>query len=182
MGQGMLLLTMESGKQYQVFFGGLRDLGNPDVYLSVHSPTLEKPGDVRLRGVDSLRRYVRQAEGGAHPITEGDYWEGTIGGYFGVGGHISGRIDRFGRIYIGLNVGLGVGKGGGSITQGHLLQDYDPDQAQLDRALSGWQVSLQGGYYLGGGISVVDFGPIPVQYGFTTRGLALSLGYAWRVR
>ncbi len=106
-GEGMLVLTLESGKQYQVFFGGLRDLDNPEVYLSVQNPLLEKPGDVRLQGVESLRRYVRQAEGGAHPMTEGDYWEGTIGGYFGIGGHISGRRDRFGRIYVGLNVGWG---------------------------------------------------------------------------
>ncbi|WP_347243018.1 hypothetical protein, partial [Thermogutta sp.] len=111
-GQGMLLLTLESGKQYRVFFGGLRDLENPNVYLSVHNPLVEKPGDVRLQGVESLRRYVRQAEGGAHPITEGDYWESTIGGYFGIGGHVSGKVDRLGRIYVGLNVGLG----GGSIS------------------------------------------------------------------
>ncbi len=181
-GEGMLVLTLESGKQYQVFFGGLRDLDNPEVYLSVQNPLLEKPGDVRLQGVESLRRYVRQAEGGAHPMTEGDYWEGTIGGYFGIGGHISGRRDRFGRIYVGLNVGLGVGRWGFGITQGNLVQDYDPDPAQLNRALGGFQMALQGGYYVGGSISAVDFGPIPVQYGFSWPGLALSFGYAWRVR
>jgi hypothetical protein len=77
---------------------------------------------------------------------------------------------------------LGGGKWGFSIAQGHLVQDYDPDPAQLDRVLGGWQVAIQGGYYAGGSISAVDFGPIPVQYGFTWPGWAFSLGYAWRVR
>jgi RHS repeat-associated protein len=179
---GMLLLTLESGPSYRVRFWGLQGLENPEIRAYPSGLALEKPEGVRLYGVESLRRYVRQAEGGEHPITEGDYWEVTAGGYFGIGGHISARRDRFGRIYVGLNVGLGGGKWGFSIAQGHLVQDYDPDPAQLDRVLGGWQVAIQGGYYAGGSISAVDFGPIPVQYGFTWPGWAFSLGYAWRVR
>jgi len=180
--QGMLLLILESGASYQVYYGGLRGLEKPEVTAHPMGLTLEKPGSVRVGGVESLRRHVRRIEGGEHPIYEGDYWEVSVGGYFGFGGHFSARVDRFGRIYAGLNVGLGGGRVGGSITQGHLLQDYDPDPAQLDRALGGFQVALQGGYYVGGSISATDLGPIPVQYGFATRGIALSFGYTWRVR
>jgi len=180
---GMLLLTLESGPSYRVRFWGLQGLENPEIRAYPSGLALEKPEGVRLYGVESLRRYVRQAEGGEHPITEGDYWEVTAGGYFGIGGHISARRDRFGRIYVGLNVGLGGGKWGFSIAQGHLVQDYDPDPAQLDRVLGGWQVAIQGGYYAGGSISAVDFGPVPVQYGLVIPpGLAFSIGYSWQLR
>jgi len=180
---GMLLLTLESGPSYRVRFWGLQGLENPEIRAYPSGLALEKPEGVRLYGVESLRRYVRQAEGGEHPITEGDYWEVTAGGYFGIGGHISARRDRFGRIYVGLNVGLGGGKWGFSIAQGHLVQDYDPDPPQLDRVLGGWQVAIQGGYYAGGSISAVDFGPVPVQYGLVIPpGLAFSIGYSWQLR
>ena len=180
---GMLLLTLESGPSYRVRFWGLQSLENPEVQAYPSGLALEKPEGVRLYGVESLRRYVRQAEGGEHPITEEDYWEVTAGGYFGIGGHISARRDRFGRIYVGLNVGLGGGKWDFSIAQGHLVQDYDPDPPQLDRVLGGWQVAIQGGYYAGGSISAVDFGPVPVQYGLVIPpGLAFSIGYSWQLR
>jgi YD repeat-containing protein len=97
---GMLLLTLESGPSYRVRFWGLQGLENPEIRAYPSGLALEKPEGVRLYGVESLRRYVRQAEGGEHPITEGDYWEVTAGGYFGIGGHISARRDRFGRIYL----------------------------------------------------------------------------------
>jgi len=92
-------------------------------------------------------------------------------------------IERFGRVYVGGGVGVGVGRWGISITQGHLIQDYDPDPGQLDRSLDGSQVALQVGYYWGGGLGVVNSGPTPVQYEFVLPpGGAVSFGYAWRVR
>ncbi len=181
--EGVLLLTLESGASYRVYYGGLQGLENPEVVAYPMGLTLEKSGGVQLWDVESLRRYVRRIEGGEHPIYEGDYWEGTIGGYFGVGGHLSGKLDRFGRVYVGFSIGLGGGKMGVSVTQGHLMQDYDPDPAQLERVLGGWQVTLQGGAFLGGSVSSVDLGPIPVQYGLTLPlGWAFSFGYSWRLR
>ena len=173
------LFFVSNRAEFLVTFGGLR-VGDTAV-LPIFE-CLEKSEGVVLRSGEALRRYVQIRTGGRHPLTEGDYWEVTVGGYFGFGGYISVKRDRFGRIYVGGGVGIGVGRWGGSVIQGHLLQDYDPNQGQLKWALTGSQVALQVGYYIGGGISPTDLGSLPMQYGFSWPGFSLSIGYSWQIR
>ena len=178
--QGMLLLVLESGASYRVYYGGLRGIENPDIYVHLSRIVLEKSG-TQLWGVESLRRYVQGTRSVLQAVTDPDFYEVNLGWYHGVGGHIAAKGDRFGRFYLGLSVGLGIGRGAVSVTQGNLWQDYVPDPGQVHRAIGGWGVNLQGGYLIGGGVSFPDIGPISVQYGFSLPGLVFSLSYSWQV-
>ncbi len=135
--EGRLLLTLESGASYRVYYGGLRGLENPEVVAYPMGLTLEKSGGVQLWDVESLRRYVQGTRSVLQAISEPDFFEVDLGWYHGFGGHIAVKEDRFGRYYLGLNVGLGVGGRSVSITQGNLWQDYVPDPWQAHRSLSG---------------------------------------------
>jgi len=181
LGNGGLQFTAAGGREYQATYAGFRSGGSDSSFLPIQT-SLEKSDGATLRGLEQYRRYVRRAETGDHPLTEADYCNFSFGGYFILGGHVSVKRDRYERWYIGLNVGLGVGKFGFSITQGNLVQDYSPDPGQLTQTIAGWGVSLQGGYHSGGGISVVDIGPTPVEYGYSSPGISGSVGCTWRVR
>jgi len=179
--EGMLLFATESGRQYQALWSGLRSLDNPDRQIYIQNLVLENPdGAGGMLGVESLRRYVQGARSVSDAVLQADFHEGTLGFYHGLGGHIAVRRDRYDQWYFGLNGGLGAGGVDFSITQGNLCTDYVPYQAQIQQELSGWGASLQGGYFSGGGVSFTD-GPLPVQYGFSLPGVAISIGYSWQV-
>jgi RHS repeat-associated protein len=179
-GEGMLLLETAGGELFQVTYRGLSRLGG--LAGSLSGPYgLRKPDGTYLWDAEQTRRYVQQRESGEHPITVGDFHALDVGWYLGIGGHASLKRDRFGRIYVGLSVGIGLRGLALGVTRGNLPQDYTPDQGQIDHAIGGWGVSVQGGFFAGGGISATDYGPVPVQYGYMHPGLGVSVGYSWQV-
>ena len=181
-GHDMLLLETAGGQQYKVTYSGFESLRDPGFRMSALGPRLTMTNGTTLWDSEQARRYVRLREAGEHPITAGDFHAVDVGFYLGVGGHISVKWDRFGRTYVGLNVGLGLGGPAFSLTRGSLPRDYAPDQGQLDQAIGGWGFALQGGYGTVGAVNVADEGPLPVQYGVGTPGIAAAGGYSWRVR
>ncbi|MBC7251624.1 MAG: RHS repeat-associated core domain-containing protein [Anaerolineae bacterium] len=181
--QERLLFTTTSDEQYQVFYGGLRSLENADKYISVNRPILEKPDGTRLGTTESLRRYAMLREFGDHSsLHDVDFYELDVGFYAIVGGNVSLVYDRYGHLYVGLNVGIGISGPDLSLTAGHLNQDYVPDESQLSRILEGLGLAVEGGALAGGGLSISESGPIAVQYGATGIGASTTIGYAWRLR
>ena len=99
-----------------------------------------------------------------------------------LGGQVTVRRDRYGEWYVGVSAGVGVGGFALSVEQGNLAQDYAPDPGQIKSAVGGWGLSAQGAYGgQGVGVSVVNAGPTPYEYGLSSFGGALSIGYTWQL-
>jgi RHS repeat-associated protein len=167
-----LWVAGDNGIRYSVSWHGLGGIGSG---ISPQSARLTKADGATLNTEAQLRRHVN----GPHSLLEADYVEASLGGYWGVGGHVSVKHDRYGTWHLSLNAGVGIGKLGWSIEGGNLIQDSPPDPGQIAHALDGWGMSFQGGFHLGGALPVVNTGPQPVQLGYSTPGLALVVSYTW---
>ncbi len=170
--EGKLWIAGDNGRKYGIGWEGPGGIGSGIIPQTCR---LTKPDGTTLNSEAQLRRYVN----GPHSLLEADYLEASLGGYWGVGGHVSVKHDRYGTWHVGLNVGVSIGKWGGSIEGGNLIQDSPPDPGQIAHALDGWGMSFQGGFHIGGALPVVNDGPQPVQLGYSSPGLALTVSYTW---
>ncbi len=169
---GKLWIAGSDGGKYSIGWEGIGGAGSG---IIPQTSQLTKANGVAFHTQTQLRRYVN----GPRSALDVDYGELAVGGYWGVGFHVSVKRDRYQDWHLGINGGLGVGKFGLSLEAGYLMQDSPPDPGQLSQALDGWGVGAQAGAWLGGAVSTVNSGPLPVQVGFSTPGAALTVSYTW---
>ena len=181
----MLVLVGASGGRFRVMHWGLQGLGDAGRTIHTYNPAITKPDGTQLWTMEAKRRHTMLREAGPRRgLLDPDFRQFSGGFCFPVlcfGGSVT--FDHYGRVYAGLNVGMGGPPGlDASAFAGRLAQDYNPDAQQLQNSISGFGVDLAGGYYLGGGLSVDD-PPYPdtALYGFTLPGAAVSASYTFRV-
>jgi len=171
------LVFAVEGSDYRVRWEGFQSGENTGQYLP-HEWRLTKPGGQTYSWEQQLRKYVN----GPNSLTDPDYYDISVGGYYGLGGNVSAKRDRFGKYHLGIQVGVGFGKLGGSVEAGKLLQSSTADPGQIALSVDGWGMGFQGGYWFGGGgLPIVNSGPQPVQWGFSTPGISFAVGYTWRI-
>ena len=168
------LVFAVGGSDYRVRWEGFQGGENAGQYLP-HEWRLTKPGSQTYSWEQQLRKYVN----GPNSLTDPDYYEGTLGGYYGLGGNVTAKWDRFKKWHFGIQAGVGFGKLGFSLTAGKLLQDSTADPGQISLAVDGWGLGFQGGYGVGGALPIVNEGPQPVQFGVSTPGISFAGGYTW---
>ncbi len=174
---GALQFSSDGGPKYRVAWEGFRMGESAISQFLPQQWTLTKDDDQIFRTEQQLRTYVN----GPSSLTDPDYYELSIGGYFGVGGNVSIKHDRFGKSHFGVQGGVGFGRWGGSFMAGKLLQSATADPGQIALAVDGWGASFQGGYWVGGALPIVNSGPQPVQFGFSSPGFAMAGGYTWQI-
>ena len=106
-----LWVAGNNGIKYGVGWEGLGGIGSG---ISRQGVRLTKAEGTTFNTEEQLRRYTN----GPHSLLEADYVEATFGGYWGVGGHVSVKRDRYGTWHLGLNGGAGIGKLGWSVEDG----------------------------------------------------------------
>lgn len=174
---GTLHFAEDGGAQYRVRWEGFQRGESAASQSLPQDWSLAKSEGQRFRTEQQLRGYVN----GPNSLTDPDYYELSVGGYFGIGGSVSAKLDRFGKLHFGLQGGIGLGKWGGSFMAGKLMQSAAADPGQIALAVDGWGMGLQGGNWVGGALPAVSSGPQPVQFGFSTPGFAIAGGYTWQV-
>jgi hypothetical protein len=105
-------------------------------------------------------------------------WTGTLIGW-------SGQVvlDKYGNLYwapLGATVGKAATFVSGSLTSGWLDECEAPFEQRLSRFLSGHSFNVGGGYWIGGGITLVPGSGSATEIGFVTPQFGASYHYSWQ--
>ena len=160
-GDGALMFTTSDGLKYRVSWFGLADTQDPTHGFNfLTGGQLTKSDGTPLDNVNAAKKYVlgkpRVADFGI-PV--------SVSAYAGLGGGVTVKVDRFGRVYLTVSGGVGIGGKGASCGFGGYTTDYQMDKDELGNTMNGVSLSANGGFVNVVGVSAPVEGPLALEGG-----------------
>ena len=160
-GDGALMFTTSDGSKYRVGWFGLADTQDPThVFNFLAGGRLTKSDGTSLDNINAAKKYVlgrpRVADYGI-PF--------SASAYAGLGGGFAIKIDRFGRVYLTVSGGVGIGSNGVSCGFGGYTTEYQMDKDELGNNMSGVSISARGSAVNVVGVSAPIEGPFAIEGG-----------------
>jgi hypothetical protein len=97
-GEGMLLWEADDGSQYKVGYAGLKNLDNADDLIWGQFAELTKSDGTHFETVEQARSYVQPSRPEPESINT-DWVQFDLAYFSGIGGGVSWRWDRYGKVY-----------------------------------------------------------------------------------